>query len=134
MEPFTAGEMTRHILIEEGKDIDLPVPSLIAPEVRFQSVSVGDSILCGIATSGHAYCWGDALADTKPVLISGDADLPINQFRPIVRVWSDHRWRCLLLGNKLFPHFRCTLTFRNHVPVRIKRAPVLTSVSSSTGC
>ena len=60
------------------------------------------------------------MADTKPVLISGDADLPINQFRPIVCVWSDHRWRCLLLGNKLLPHFRCTLTFRNHVPVRIQ--------------
>ena len=40
--------------------------------MQFQSVSVGESILCAIATSGHAFCWGQAMKNTKPEPVSGD--------------------------------------------------------------
>ena len=35
------------------------VPLRIASTLSFSAVAVGDSVACGIATGGEAYCWGD---------------------------------------------------------------------------
>jgi alpha-tubulin suppressor-like RCC1 family protein len=35
------------------------VPLRIASTLSFSAVAVGDSVACGLATGGEAYCWGD---------------------------------------------------------------------------
>jgi alpha-tubulin suppressor-like RCC1 family protein/tetratricopeptide (TPR) repeat protein len=119
------------ILVGEGKSIDLPIPSVIAPEVRFQSVSLGDSILCGLATSGHVYCWGRAMAANKPTVISETLT-----FRSVSSgslsacgVTSNGAVFCWGLG---YTHGADVAEFRNNVPVRIQGSVSFDSVSLST--
>jgi alpha-tubulin suppressor-like RCC1 family protein/tetratricopeptide (TPR) repeat protein len=108
-----------HIFVEEGKEIQFPIPRAVAPEIRFRSVSIGSSILCGISDSGHAYCWGQAMAVSKPTLIS-----PTLTFRSVSAgllsacgVATDGAIFC---WGTTYSHSNDVAEFKKNVPVRIK--------------
>jgi alpha-tubulin suppressor-like RCC1 family protein/tetratricopeptide (TPR) repeat protein len=126
------GSDRRGLIGEDERDTGLPLPSPIAPEIRFQSVSVGDSILCGIATSGRAYCWGSALAARKPVVVSESLT-----FRSVSSGFSS---ACGVTTNGVvycwglsYSHANDVAEFHNNVPVRIQARASFDVVSSSTG-
>jgi alpha-tubulin suppressor-like RCC1 family protein/tetratricopeptide (TPR) repeat protein len=125
------GSDRRGLIGEDERDTDLPVPSPVAPEIRFQSVSVGDSILCGIATSGRAYCWGSALAARKPVVVSESLT-----FRSVSSgmsfacgVTTDGAVYCWGL---YFSNTGNVAELHKNVPVRIQAMASFDAVSSST--
>jgi alpha-tubulin suppressor-like RCC1 family protein len=38
---------------------DSPAPTAVAGDLKFSAISVGKNHVCGLATDGAAYCWGD---------------------------------------------------------------------------
>jgi alpha-tubulin suppressor-like RCC1 family protein/tetratricopeptide (TPR) repeat protein len=125
------GSDSRGLIGEDERDTNLPVPSPIAPEIKFQSVSLGDSILCGIATSGRAYCWGSALAARKPVVVSESLT-----FRSVS---SGLEFACGVTTNGAvycwgmdYSHSSNVAEFHNNALVRIQAGASFDVVSSST--